>query len=135
MENQRTSVAALLPIMGAVFIGFLIVGMAMPVLPLHVHQDLGLGIFVVGLVAGSQFAAQLVTRVTSWAANWLPATRPTTKMPRPRSWWTCRGNTGIAMPTIRKPIKTAPMMGSKAATEVRWFSMDDRVASGEPPIK
>jgi quercetin dioxygenase-like cupin family protein len=29
----------------------------MPVLPLHVHQGLGLGTFVVGLVAGSQFAA------------------------------------------------------------------------------
>ena len=67
MENQRTSVAALLPIMGAVFIGFLIVGMAMPVLPLHVHQDLGLGTFVVGLVAGSQFAAQLFTRM--WAGR------------------------------------------------------------------
>src|SRR5207302_1083162 len=61
------SVAALLPIMGAVFIGFLIVGMAMPVLPLHVHQDLGLGTFVVGLVAGSQFAAQLFTRM--WAGG------------------------------------------------------------------
>ena len=70
MDNQRTaqhSVAALLPVMGVVFIAFLVIGLAMPVLPLHVHQGLGLGIFVVGLVAGSQFAASLVSRV--WAGR------------------------------------------------------------------
>src|SRR5437867_1523497 len=61
------SVPALLPIMGAVFISFLIIGLAMPVLPLHVHQGLGLGTFIVGLVAGSQFAASLVSRV--WAGR------------------------------------------------------------------
>lgn len=31
----------------------------------HVHQGLGLGTFVVGLVAGSRFAASLVSRVWS----------------------------------------------------------------------
>src|SRR5260221_14434269 len=69
MDTAQTkiSVAALLPIMGAVFISFLIIGVAMPVLPLHVHQGLGLGTFVVGLVAGSQFAASLVSRV--WAGR------------------------------------------------------------------
>ena len=70
METPRTaqgSVAALLPIMGVVFIAFLIIGLAMPVLPLHVHQGLGFGTFVVGLVAGSQFAASLVSRV--WAGR------------------------------------------------------------------
>lgn len=61
------SLAALLPIMGVVFIAFLIIGIAMPVLPLHVHDGLGLGTFVVGLVAGSQFAASLVSRV--WAGR------------------------------------------------------------------
>src|SRR5205809_745251 len=61
------SVRALLPIMGAVFISFLVIGLAMPVLPLHVHQGLGLGTFIVGLVAGSQFAASLVSRV--WAGR------------------------------------------------------------------
>jgi MFS family permease len=35
------------------------------VLPLHVHHGLGLGAFVVGLVAGSQFAASLISRVWS----------------------------------------------------------------------
>ncbi|GBR45976.1 arabinose transporter [Neokomagataea thailandica] len=55
----------LLPIMTAVFAGFLIIGLALPVLPLHVQHSLGFGSFVVGLVAGSQFAASLISRV--WA--------------------------------------------------------------------
>jgi MFS family permease len=60
--RQGRSVAALLPIMAVVFIAFLIIGIAMPVLPLHVHQGLGLGTLMVGLVAGSQFAASLISR-------------------------------------------------------------------------
>src|SRR3989442_10911116 len=70
MDIQRTaqgSVADLLPIMGVVFIAFLVIGLAMPVLPLHVHQGLGLSTFVVGMVAGSQFAASLLSRV--WAGR------------------------------------------------------------------
>jgi MFS family permease len=70
MDTHRTagnSITALLPIMGVVFIAFLVIGLAMPVLPLHVHRGLGLGTFVVGLVAGSQFAASLVSRV--WAGR------------------------------------------------------------------
>jgi MFS family permease len=59
--------AALLPIMGAVFVAFLVIGMAMPVLPLHVHHGLALGTSVVGLVAGSQFAAAILSRV--WAGR------------------------------------------------------------------
>jgi MFS family permease len=58
---------ALLPIMGVVFVAFLVIGVAMPVLPLHVHNGLGLGTFVVGLVAGSQFVASLITR--PWAGH------------------------------------------------------------------
>jgi hypothetical protein len=54
--------AALLPIIAVVFIAFLVIGLALPVLPLHVHKDLGLGTFVVGLVAGAQFAASLLSR-------------------------------------------------------------------------
>ena len=60
--------AALLPIMGVVFVAFLVIGIAMPVLPLHVHSGLGLGTFVVGLVAGSQFAASLISR--PWAGHY-----------------------------------------------------------------
>src|SRR5437899_5586953 len=70
MDTQRNvhgSVTRLLPIMGVVFMAFLIIGLAMPVLPLHVHQGLDLSTFVVGLVAGSQFAASLVCRV--WAGR------------------------------------------------------------------
>jgi MFS family permease len=56
---------ALLPIMGVVLVAFLVIGLALPVLPLHVHQGLGLSTFVVGLVTGSQFAASLISRVWS----------------------------------------------------------------------
>ena len=59
--------AALLPIMAAVFIAFLVIGIAIPVLPLHVHQGLGLDTFLVGLVVGSQFAAAILSRV--WAGR------------------------------------------------------------------
>src|SRR5215210_2780466 len=62
---SRSVVAALLPIMAAVFVAFLVTGLAMPVLPLHVHEGLGLGAFVVGLVAGAQFTAALLSRFWS----------------------------------------------------------------------
>jgi hypothetical protein len=58
-------IIALLPLMAVVLVVFLITGLAIPVLPLHVHQGLGLGTFVVGLVSGSQFAASLVSRIWS----------------------------------------------------------------------
>ena len=60
--------AALLPIIAVVFIAFLVIGLALPVLPLHVRQGLGLGTFVVGLVAGAQLAASLLSQLMadSW---------------------------------------------------------------------
>lgn len=61
----------LLPIMGVVFVAFLVIGAAMPVLPLHVHDGLGFGTFMVGLVAGSQFAASLISR--PWAGHFSDA--------------------------------------------------------------
>ncbi|MGA3891801.1 arabinose transporter [Ralstonia nicotianae] len=65
-DSSNSSVLTVLwPIMAAVLAGFLIIGLALPVLPLHVRNDLGYGTFVVGLVAGAQFAASLVSRV--WA--------------------------------------------------------------------
>lgn len=72
--RQHSSTIALLPIMAAVFIAFIVIGLAMPVLPLHVHQGLGLGTFLVGLVAGSQFAAAIVSRV--WAGRHSDARGP-----------------------------------------------------------
>jgi MFS family permease len=63
--------ATLLPIMSVVFVAFLVIGVAMPVLPLHVHNGLGFGTFIVGLVAGSQFAASLISR--PWAGHFSDA--------------------------------------------------------------
>nr|WP_319492136.1 MFS transporter [uncultured Desulfobacter sp.] len=51
--------------MGAVFLFFTVVGAALPVLPLQVHNVLGFGPFVVGIVAGCQFVAALISRL--WA--------------------------------------------------------------------
>jgi MFS family permease len=65
---QNRSVAVLIPIMVVVLIGFLIIGLALPVLPLHVHHGLGLSAFVVGLVTGSQFGASLISRI--WAGHY-----------------------------------------------------------------
>jgi MFS family permease len=63
--GERRPFAMLVPIMVVVLSAFLIIGVALPVLPLHVNRGLGLGAFVVGLVAGSQFAASLISRVWS----------------------------------------------------------------------
>ena len=57
----------LLPITLAVFISFLVIGIQLPVLPLHLHDTLGRGPLVVGLVVGSQFAAALLSR--AWAGS------------------------------------------------------------------
>src|SRR5690606_34016255 len=57
----------LLPITAAVFVGFLIIGLPLPVLPLHLHNTLGMDTLVVGLGIGAQFAAALLSR--SWAGN------------------------------------------------------------------
>lgn len=67
-DAQRPSVTALMPIMVVVLIAFLIIGLALPVLPLHVDRGLGLGAFTVGLVTGSQFGASLLSRL--WAGNY-----------------------------------------------------------------
>jgi len=66
-RSSPGSLGAVLPLMAVVFEAFLVIGLAMPVLPLHVHDRLGLGTFVVGLVAGSQFASALLTR--PWAGT------------------------------------------------------------------
>jgi MFS family permease len=62
-RNASAAMAGLLPIMAAVFAGFLLIGLALPVLPLHLHQGLGFGPFAVGLVTGSQFVASLLSRI------------------------------------------------------------------------
>jgi MFS family permease len=52
----------------AVLVGFLVIGAALPVLPLHVHDGLGFGPVMVGVVAGCQFAASLLARIWSGRA-------------------------------------------------------------------
>ncbi len=46
--------------MAAVFTGFFAMGMAFPVLPRHVHDTLGLGTFLVGVVMGAQYVASIL---------------------------------------------------------------------------
>jgi MFS family permease len=65
---SKSVMRALMPIMAVVLVGFLVIGLALPVLPLHVNRDLDLSAFVVGLVTGSQFAASLVSRI--WAGHY-----------------------------------------------------------------
>lgn len=65
--QSRSTVTALSPILAAVFVAFLVIGTALPVLPLQVHQGLGFGTFMVGLVAGSEFAAAILSR--AWAGR------------------------------------------------------------------
>jgi MFS family permease len=63
--GEPSVLTALMPLMATVLVGFLVIGAAMPVLPLHVRDGLGFGPFMVGIVAGCQFAAALVARVWS----------------------------------------------------------------------
>jgi MFS family permease len=58
---------ATLPIMAVVFANFMIIGMALPSVPLHVHAVLGFGPAVVGTVAGAQFMMALISRL--WAGR------------------------------------------------------------------
>ncbi|KEY46888.1 MFS transporter [Citrobacter amalonaticus] len=51
----------------AVFIGFLTIGIQMPILPLYLHETLGMGTLVIGLVIGLQFVVALLSR--PWAGN------------------------------------------------------------------
>ena len=64
---EAAATLALLPIMAVVAIAFVIIGLVLPVLPLHVHFGLGLSTFIVGIVTGSQFVASLLSRV--WAGQ------------------------------------------------------------------
>ncbi|WP_242198176.1 MULTISPECIES: arabinose transporter [unclassified Pseudomonas] len=64
--NQNV-VLKLLPITLSVFVGFLIIGLQLPVLPLHLNHTLGMSTLVVGMVVGAQFAAALLSR--AWAGN------------------------------------------------------------------
>ena len=57
----------LLPVMATMFIGFVAMGMALPVVPRHVHDVLGQGTVMVGVVMGSQYLSSLFGRM--WAGG------------------------------------------------------------------
>jgi MFS family permease len=62
-DTRRTLTAT--PLAGPlliVLVGFFVVGLAMPVLPLYVHRTLGLSTLMVGLVAGAQFTTAFFSR-------------------------------------------------------------------------
>jgi MFS family permease len=67
-KSAPSIVTTLAPLMITVLVGFLVIGAALPVLPLHVHNGLGFGSVMVGVVAGCQFAASLVARIWSGRA-------------------------------------------------------------------
>lgn len=58
---------AILPVMASVVAVYLATGMALPTLPLHLHDGLHQSTFVIGAIAGLQFAAALLSRV--WAGT------------------------------------------------------------------
>lgn len=66
-QGQVSVVLKLLPIVLAVFVGFLTIGLPLPVLPLHLQNTLGMNTLVVGLTVGSQFAFALLSR--AWAGG------------------------------------------------------------------
>ena len=66
MQSENATPRLLL-VMAAIFVGFLVVGIALPVLPLYVNSELGLSTLFVGAVTGAQFLAAIVSRV--WAGR------------------------------------------------------------------
>ena len=62
----------LVPIMLVVLVAYLIIGLAMPVLPLYVHQELGFSTFMVGVAAGIEFVSALASRF--WAGRFADTT-------------------------------------------------------------
>jgi MFS family permease len=61
-EPQRPAFAILRPIVLAIFIGFLMTGLPIAVIPLQVSHALGFGPVVVGAIVGAQFVASLASR-------------------------------------------------------------------------
>lgn len=64
----------LLPYMATVFVGFLAMGMALPVVPRHVHDTLGQGTVVVGAVMGVQYLSAIFGRM--WAGGMVDGCGP-----------------------------------------------------------
>jgi hypothetical protein len=77
LRSAPGSFRPILPLMAVVFVTFPFLALAMPVLPLHVHAGLGLGTFVVGLVAGA-FPTAAARSAPSSLGRWR---KPVTNQP------------------------------------------------------
>ncbi|PYE30045.1 putative MFS family arabinose efflux permease [Rhizobium sp. PP-WC-2G-219] len=62
VKDPVNFVLMIFPLMSVILTGFLIIGIALPVLPHFVQDQLGFDTFTVGLVTGTQFAASLLAR-------------------------------------------------------------------------
>src|SRR4051812_14307223 len=62
-DSLWSALVPLLPFMATVFAGFFAMGMALPVLPRHVHDTLGQGTVIVGVVMGSQYLSAVFGRM------------------------------------------------------------------------
>ncbi|MFV0574191.1 MAG: arabinose transporter [Vibrio sp.] len=63
----KNGISSAIPVMFVVFVAFLVIGMILPVLPLYVHDVLNFGSTTIGIVAGGQFLASLLSRL--WAGR------------------------------------------------------------------
>ncbi|WP_051261861.1 arabinose transporter [Desulfovibrio inopinatus] len=74
MQSERPSddiqwnLRIILPLMAVVFIAFLVIGMAIPVVPLYVSRKLGYGPVMVGVAVSCEFVAALFSRF--WAGRY-----------------------------------------------------------------
>jgi predicted MFS family arabinose efflux permease len=65
-------------LIAAVFVIFALTGAALPTLPLHLKGELGQDVFIIGLIAGVQFLAALLSRV--WAGSFADRKSPKAAM-------------------------------------------------------